>query len=95
MEHKMYGHQACEEGHMHHHPGFMMVLPFLAVPLAFGMMRGFAKHRREFIHARYGQGDENFVPPFFAELHRRAHAAEAKTPPPAEETKTTPPTVES
>ncbi len=53
------------------HPG--MFIPFL-IPLAIGFMLGMRKGR---MHSHMGPGKswENGVPPFFAELHRRAHAA--------------------
>ncbi len=61
------------------HRGFRHILPFLAIPLAIGLMRGFAHHK----FARMGglrRGEwKNGVPPMFAELHRRAHAADAET----------------
>ncbi len=46
----------------------------LVVPLAIGFMLGM---RKGMIHRGMGPGKnwENGVPPFFAELHRRAHAA--------------------
>ncbi len=53
-------------------------LPFV-IPLAIGFMLGMRKgmmHQGS-MHQRMGfrQNWENGVPPFFAELHRRAHAA--------------------
>ncbi len=82
MEHGTYGERPCG----HEHPGFKMVFPLLMVPVVFGLMRGFARHKHARMHMMQ---DENFVPPFFAELHRRAHAAEAakpaQPPPPAAE----------
>jgi len=75
MEHRM--ERDCGEGS---HRGVKQLLPFLVIPLAIGLMRGFAHHK--FAH-RTGQrhGDwKNGVPPMFAELHRRAHAAEAEKP---------------
>lgn len=47
---------------------------FLVVPLAVGFMLGM---RKATMHQMMGnrRGWENGVPPFFAELHRRAHAA--------------------
>ena len=67
----------CGEGA---HSGFKHILPFLAIPLAIGLMRGLARHR--FAHMSELQRKEwkNGVPPMFAELHRRAHAAEAEKP---------------
>lgn len=62
------------------HTGFTHILPFLAIPLVFGLMRGIA-------HQKFAHMDEwrraewkNGVPPMFAELHRRAHAADAEKP---------------
>ncbi len=54
------------------HPGRLL---FIAVPLAIGFMLGM---RKGLVHQHIGhrQNWENGVPPFFAELHRRAHAAE-------------------
>ncbi len=48
-------------------------IPFV-IPLAIGFMLGM---RRGMMHQHMGAGKtwENGVPPFFAELHRRAHAA--------------------
>ncbi len=40
MEHTM--DRDCGEGS---HSGFKHILPFLAIPLAFGLMRGMARHR--------------------------------------------------
>jgi hypothetical protein len=57
-----------------------MLLPLLALPLIIGFMKHAAR-RKHFMmgdqHAGHA-GWENGVPPMFAELHRRAHAAEAK-----------------
>jgi hypothetical protein len=62
------------------HHGFRHFLPFLAIPVAFVLMKGMAHHR----YARMGEGGraawKNGVPPMFAELHRRAHAADADNP---------------
>jgi hypothetical protein len=74
MEPKMYADRNCEEGHH----GFKMFLPLLIVPVVFGMMRGMARHKFGHMRAMYGAQGENFVPPMFAELHRRAHAAETQ-----------------
>ena len=75
MEHRM--NSDCGEGS---HGGFKHILPFLAIPLAFALMRGMARHK--FAHMGGMRRDEwkNGVPPMFAELHRRAHANEAETP---------------
>ncbi len=50
-----------------------MFIPFV-IPLAIGFMIGM---RKGMFHRGMGPGKswENGVPPFFAELHRRAHAA--------------------
>jgi hypothetical protein len=52
-------------------PGRFLVF---AIPLAIGFMLGM---RKGMMHQHMGHGKswENGVPPFFAELHRRAHAA--------------------
>lgn len=58
------------------HPG--MFLP-LIVPLGIGFMLGMRKammHRMMDQEGGPGKRWENGVPPFFAELHRRAHAAD-------------------
>ncbi len=68
----------CDCGE-YRHGGFRHILPFLAIPVVIGVMRGMAHHK----FARMaGQRSEwkNGVPPMFAELHRRAHAAEAEKP---------------
>ncbi len=59
------------EGYRPHAGSF---LPFI-IPLAIGFMLGM---RKGMMHQKMGHGKnwENGVPPFFAELHRRAHAAE-------------------
>ncbi len=51
----------------------------LIVSLAIGFMLGM---RKGMLHRGAGHGKtwENGVPPFFAELHRRAHAAEEQPP---------------
>ncbi len=65
----------CREGL---HGGFKYILPFLAIPLAIGLMRGMARHR--FAHMERREDWKNGVPPIFAELHRRAHAADVELP---------------
>jgi len=76
MENRMNG--DCRENA---HSGFRHILPLLAIPLTIGLMRGFMHHK----FARMGElrrADwKNGVPPMFAELHRRAHAAEAENNP--------------
>jgi hypothetical protein len=89
MENRMY--RECGDGM---HSGFRHILPFLAIPLVIGLVRGMARHKfahmSEMGHGPMGRGQfredwKNGVPPMFAELHRRAHAAEqkagAETPP--------------
>ena len=75
MEHRM--DRDCGEGS---HGGFKHILPFLAIPLAIGLMRGLARHKFAHMGMRRREEWKNGVPPVFAELHRRAHAAEAETP---------------
>ena len=55
------------------HPHAGRFVP-LFIPLAIGFMLGM---RKGMMHQAMGprKGWENGVPPFFAELHRRAHAA--------------------
>lgn len=59
----------CEE--YRPHPERLL---FFAIPLAIGFMLG---SRKGMMHQMMGhrQSWESGVPPFFAELHRRAHAA--------------------
>ncbi|HSB67630.1 MAG TPA: hypothetical protein VLD65_13735 [Anaerolineales bacterium] len=67
----------CKEGRR---AGFRHLLPFLAIPLAFGLMRGMAHHKFSRM-GKMGRAEwKNGVPPMFAELHRRAHAAETEKP---------------
>ena len=80
MEHKMK--RDCREGPR---GGFRHVLPFLAIPLAIGVMRGFARHKFAHIHSMRREGWKDGVPPMFAEWHKRAHAAGAEAEKPAEE----------
>jgi hypothetical protein len=56
-----------------YHPHAGRLLP-LIIPLAIGFMLGM---RKGMMHQQMGPGKSwgNGVPPFFAELHRRAHAA--------------------
>jgi hypothetical protein len=76
MENRTYDSGSCRE---RPHPHFGMFLPFLIIPLAISMMRHMG--RKMAWQMREGQGPENWrrhgVPPIFAELHRRAHEAEA------------------
>ena len=67
----------CEESR---HSGLRHLLPFLAIPLAFGMMRRMANHKFGRMGELRRADWKNGVPPMFAELHRRAHAAEAGKP---------------
>ena len=62
------------------HSGFKHILPFLAIPLAFGIMRGMRRHMVARMAGQGREGWKNGVPPMFAELHRRVHAAEAEKP---------------
>ncbi len=62
------------------HGGFRHLLPLLAIPLAIGLMRGMARHKYAPIHGQQRESWKNGVPPMFAELHRRAHAAETEKP---------------
>ncbi len=60
------------------HPG--MFLPVI-IPLAIGFMLGMRKgmmHQGMHRHMGPGRNWEGGVPPFFAEMHRRAHEAEQK-----------------
>lgn len=75
MEHKM--ERDCGEGP---HSGLRHILPFLVIPLAIGLMRGFAHHKFAHMSEQRREAWKNGVPPMFAELHRRAHAAEAEKP---------------
>ncbi len=60
--------------HWENGPHFGFFLPVI-VPLAIGFMIGVRKGRMQGGFGRRGNW-ENGVPPFFAELHRRAHAAQ-------------------
>ena len=79
MENKTNSDRPCGESH-HDHRGFKMFLPLLIMPVAFGMLRGMARHKYAHLQAMHGAQGENFVPPLFAEWHRRAHAAENQPP---------------
>ena len=59
------------------HGGFRHILPFLAIPLAFGLIHGITRHKFAHLSEERREAWKNGVPPMFAELHRRAHAAEA------------------
>ncbi len=72
MEHQM--DSDCGESR---HSELRHLLPFLAIPVAFAVMRGMRHHRYMHMSAQSREEWKNGVPPMFAELHRRAHAAEA------------------
>ncbi len=65
------------------HGSFRHILPLLAIPLAFGLMRGLAHHKFAHMDGIHRGEWKNGVPPMFAELHRRAHAAEGENQPSA------------
>jgi len=67
----------CREGS---HGGLRHILPFLVIPMAFIVMRGMAHHAYSRMGGQRRADWKNGVPPMFAELHRRAHAAEAEKP---------------
>jgi hypothetical protein len=73
--HQMNDRDCCEGGHS----GFMHILPFLAIPLAIGVMRGMRHHKFAHMSEQRREAWKNGVPPMFAEFHRRAHAAEDQT----------------
>ena len=75
MEHRM--DCDCGEGR---HADFRHFMPFLVIPLAFGLMRGFVHHKHGHMGEMHREEWKNSVPPMFAEMHRRAHAAEAEKP---------------
>lgn len=62
------------------HAGFRHLLPFLVIPMAFVLMHGMARHTYARMGGQHRANWKNGVPPMFAELHRRAHAAEAEKP---------------
>jgi hypothetical protein len=70
MEHT-HTQQPCQSGP--HPMGF--IVPLLVLPVAIGLMRGFAHHHNG-LHRQHPSEWKNGVPPMFAEMHRRAHAAE-------------------
>jgi len=55
-------------------------MPFLVIPLGIALMRGMARHTNAHMGGQRRAEWKNGVPPMFAELHRRAHAAEAEKP---------------
>ena len=67
----------CVEGS---HAGLRRILPFLVIPMAFAFMHGMARHNYARMGGQRRADWKNGVPPMFAELHRRAHAAEAEKP---------------
>jgi hypothetical protein len=48
--------------------------------MVIGLVRGFAHHKFARMGGQRRHEWKNGVPPMFAELHRRAHAAEAEEP---------------
>ncbi len=72
MEHT-HTHQPCHAGP--HPMGF--IVPLLVFPLAIGLMRKMAHHHMSMHNMQPHAEWQNGVPPIFAEMHRRAHAAEA------------------
>ena len=81
MENRM--NRDCGDGP---HSGFRHILPFLAIPLAIGVIHGLARHKFAHMSEMRREQWKNGVPPMFAELHRRAHAAEAAEAPGGAET---------
>ena len=71
MEHTHSNHP-CQAGP---HP-MGLIVPFVVLPVVIGLVRGFARHRMV-QHFQHHAEWQNGVPPLFAEMHRRAHAAEA------------------
>jgi hypothetical protein len=65
--------ETCRCGACPH--GMGMLLPLLVLLLMIGMLKHAAKHKHGMMGA-HPSSWENGVPPMFAELHRRAHAAE-------------------
>ena len=59
------------------HDGFRHVMPLLLIPVVFGVVHGVMRHKFAHLHEQGRANWENGVPPMFAEMHRRAHAAEA------------------
>jgi beta-galactosidase GanA len=62
------------------HGGLRHLLPFLIIPITFALTHAMARHTYARMGAQHREGWKNGVPPLFAELHRRAHAAEAEKP---------------
>ena len=75
MEHSM--DRDCGNGP---HFGLRHFMPFLAIPLAIGLVHGLARHKFSHLGEQRREAWKNGVPPMFAELHRRAHAAEVEKP---------------
>jgi hypothetical protein len=67
-------HGGYKQMHMHMHMGLM---PLLLIPFGIMMMRGMARHKMGRMGMMHRAEWKNGVPPMFAEMHRRAHAAEA------------------
>jgi hypothetical protein len=67
----------------HRHVGLRHILPFLAIPVALAMMRNMSRRMYTRMGGLHRAEWKNGVPPMFAELHRRAHAAEAENQPAA------------
>ena len=67
---EQFGSRCRYVGYRPHAGRFLPLVALLAIGFMFGM-------RKSRLHQRMGPGKrwENGVPPFFAELHRRAHAA--------------------
>jgi len=70
------------------HGGMGMFIPLLALPLVIGFVRHAARKQHMMMHGAYGADSEyakqrraafqERIQPFFNELHKKAHAAEAK-----------------
>jgi len=82
MENSYEGMQGQDRGHRE----FGFFLPLIVVPLTIGLMVKFARHKYAHMAAYRRENWKNGVPPMFAELHRRAHAAEAQSQSEAEKT---------
>ncbi len=72
----MHEHFGSTNGCEGYRPHMGRFIPFV-IPLAIGFMLGM---RKGMMRQGMGHGKswESGVPPFFAELHRRAHAAESQ-----------------
>ncbi len=68
--------------------GMGMIVPLLALPLVIGFVKHAARKQHMMMHDLHGSDNEYAqqrraafearIMPFFSELHRKAHAAEAK-----------------